>query len=105
MPITTDFDGTETTAVVVSRLTEIAEFYAGEGATANATKFGDVIDILNLFAAEGETIENGEAATAFIDELNALNNPDLDLYLYEIEEGEPVLEYESGPWILNVEIG
>ena len=73
--ITTDFAGTETTAVVKTRLQAILEYYLGTGALSAVTSGGDTRTLINSVDPDTVTIADGERASVFRPKLNTLNTP------------------------------
>jgi hypothetical protein len=74
--ITTDFNGTETTAITKARLTEIVEYFWGTGVLTNATTWGEVRLLLNKVGFPSHQINDNELAAAFRAKLNHLNETD-----------------------------
>jgi hypothetical protein len=75
--ITTPFAGTDTTAQTQTKLSSIANYWAGSStALSGAGSWGAVRAILNNYANAANQINNYELASSFIDKLNWLNDSD-----------------------------
>ena len=72
--ITSNLVGGETLAIDKLRITEIAEYWLGEGSLDSAITRGDVRNLLNSVCIP--PINNGELCGSFYAKLNALNDPD-----------------------------
>jgi hypothetical protein len=70
--MTTPFAGTEDTATVKARLTEVLERTQASGATSGYTDWGDARDDFNVMLAAGNKISGGEIASSFRPKLNGV---------------------------------
>ncbi|GGW22795.1 hypothetical protein GCM10011452_06870 [Gemmobacter lanyuensis] len=74
--ITTDFSGTETTAVMVSRLRAISSYWFGSTATAAVTTWGALRSLMNGASTPAMTVAATELGASFLIKRSWLNDPD-----------------------------
>jgi hypothetical protein len=72
--ITTDFAPGDSTAVVNTKLSTIAQYWGGASALTGVTTYGGVRTVLNGFANAANQIADQELGASFITKLNWLNN-------------------------------
>ena len=90
--ITTDFAPGDSTAVVNTKLSTIAQYWGGASALTGVTTYGGVRTVLNGFANAANQIADQELGASFITKLNWLNN------IEDVVDGGLFASSEPGVW-------